>query len=189
MEPIELEGPRVRLIPLEASHAEALFEAARNTEPFRYMPIPASIDSAAKMRALLEAILDGNTGQVMTQVVEGKPVGTTGFWDYKEQHRSVEIGFSWLTRRLQGTGVNTESKLLLMRHAFGPLECMRVEFKTDSRNVRSQRALEKLGAVREGVLRSHYTMLEGPRRDSVYYSVLREEWPDVERSLEARLQS
>jgi RimJ/RimL family protein N-acetyltransferase len=99
------------------------------------------------------------------------------------EHRSLEIGWTWLGQEWQRTGVNTEAKLLLLRHAFERLRCLRVEFKADARNLRSQRALERIGAMREGVLRKHRIVQNDFSRDSVYFSVLDTEWPAVKRRL------
>jgi len=117
----------------------------------------------------------------------GRAIGASRYLDIQRAHRSVEIGGSWYGRAFQRTAVNTESKYLLLRHAFDDLGCIRVQLKTDGRNERSQRAIERLGAVREGVLRHSMIMPDGHIRDSIYYSILAEEWPGVKAKLEAML--
>jgi RimJ/RimL family protein N-acetyltransferase len=108
--------------------------------------------------------------------------------DIQPQHRGLEIGGTWYAREHQRTGVNTECKYLLLRHAFEVLDCIRVQLKTDSRNEPSQRAIERIGAAREGVLRNHMLMPDGHFRHSVYYSIIDSEWPQVKARLEAMMQ-
>ena len=115
-------------------------------------------------------------------------IGMTRFMDIRPQDRALEIGGTWYAPSYQRTAVNTESKLLLLTHAFEVVGCIRVQFKTDSRNVQSQQALERIGAVREGVLRSHMVLSDGYIRDSVYYSIIASEWPQVKANLIKRLQ-
>jgi RimJ/RimL family protein N-acetyltransferase len=110
-------------------------------------------------------------------------IGATRYLDIRSEHRGLEIGGTWYAVEHQRTGVNTECKYLLLRHAFEVLGCIRVQLKTDSLNERSQRAIERLGAVHEGVLRSHMIMPDGRRRDSVYYSILDSEWPRIKERL------
>jgi len=117
----------------------------------------------------------------------GEPIGSTSYLDIRPQHRGLEIGRTWIGKRWQGTVVNPESKYLLLRHAFESLGAVRVQFKTDANNIRSQRAIEKLGARREGVLRRYQVRSNGCHRDSVMYSIIDEEWPEVKARLEARL--
>ena len=108
--------------------------------------------------------------------------------DIRPQDHALEIGGTWYAPSYQHTAVNTESKLLLLAHAFEVLGCIRVQFKTDSRNIRSQEALERIGAVREGVLRNHMILHDGYIRDSVYYSIIASEWPGVKEHLVRKLQ-
>jgi RimJ/RimL family protein N-acetyltransferase len=119
----------------------------------------------------------------------GKVVGSTRFHEIRLEHLRVEIGWTWLTRSAWGTGVNVETKLVLLTHAFEAVGCRRVEFKTDARNARSRGALEALGATFEGVLRKHMVVQRGAARDSAYYSVIDDEWPRVKARLEQRLQA
>ena len=117
----------------------------------------------------------------------GKGVGSTRYLDIRRSDRGLEIGWTWIGTDYQRTVINTECKYLLLRHAFEDLGAVRVQMKTDLRNVRSQRAIERLGAVREGVLRKHIVLWDGFIRDTVYYSVIHEEWPEVKRRLEGLL--
>jgi ribosomal-protein-alanine N-acetyltransferase len=117
----------------------------------------------------------------------GEPVGCSAYLEIRPAHRGLEIGRTWIARRFQGTQVNPESKYLLLRHAFETLGAVRVQFKTDLNNAHSQRAIEKLGSRREGVLRKFQIRTNGYIRDTVVYSVLAEEWPEVKAALEARL--
>jgi RimJ/RimL family protein N-acetyltransferase len=117
----------------------------------------------------------------------GRYIGVTTYLDIRPAHRGLEIGSTWIGRSYHGTDVNPEMKYLLLRHAFETLGAMRVQLKTDERNVQSQRAIAKLGAMREGVLRKHYVMPDGFVRNSVMFSVTDEEWPRVRSGLEERL--
>jgi ribosomal-protein-alanine N-acetyltransferase len=117
----------------------------------------------------------------------GEAIGETSYMDIRPAHRGLEIGHTWIARPHQGTRVNPENKYLLLRHAFEELEAVRVQLKCDARNLQSQRAIEKLGAQREGVLRKHIILPDGYVRDTVMYSIVEGEWPRVKASLEARL--
>ena len=117
----------------------------------------------------------------------GKAIGATRYLNIDREDRNLEIGGTWYGAAYQRTAVNTESKYLLLDHAFEHLECIRVQLKTDLRNLRSQHAIERLGAVREGVLRDHVILEDGYVRSSVYYSILLHEWPTVKAHLEALL--
>jgi RimJ/RimL family protein N-acetyltransferase len=110
-------------------------------------------------------------------------VGTTRFGNYDAEHRRIEIGWTLVARAWQRTAINTEAKLLMLRHAFERLDLLRVELKTDALNTPSRRAIERLGAVQEGILRQHVVTWSGRVRDTVYYSVIRQEWPAVEARL------
>jgi RimJ/RimL family protein N-acetyltransferase len=114
----------------------------------------------------------------------GRAVGSTRYIDIRRAHRGLEIGWTWIGREWQRTAVNSECKRLLLEHAFEVLGALRVQLKTDARNTRSQRAIERLGAKREGVLRAHMVLADGFVRDSVMYSVIAAEWPSVKQGLE-----
>jgi len=149
------------------------------------MPRACFVDAADVRHWIDEALLAPN--QLPFAIVEkakGRVAGSTRYLNIREEHRSLEIGWTWLGQDFQRSVVNTETKLLLLSHAFERLGCIRAEFKTDSRNLRAQQALERIGAIKEGVLRKHMVVQEGYHRDSVYFSVTVEEWPEVKKRLQ-----
>ncbi|HEV3319667.1 MAG TPA: GNAT family protein [Solirubrobacteraceae bacterium] len=185
-----LEGEIVVLEPLEARHEEGLFAAAQHPEIWKWLaPVGDSRELfSAWMAASLAESRAGREGVFATiDRASGKPIGSTRYLNIREAHRGVEIGWTWITPSMWRTGANVEAKLLMLEHAFECLRCMRVEFKTDSRNERSRAALAALPAEFEGVLRKHMLMPGVGVRDSAYYSVIEEEWPRVRASLERRL--
>ena len=186
--PVVLEGEHVRLEPLKVSHAAGLFEIGQVAEDWAYMP-RGCFSSEADCRRWIEESLAA-LDQLAFVIIERRlhrAAGSTRFLSIRSQHRGLEIGWTWLGRPWQRSPVNTETKLLLMRHAFETLGAVRVEFKTDQRNLRSQAALERIGARREGVLRQHMVARGGFLRNSVYFSVLDGEWPAVRRNLQEKL--
>jgi N-acetyltransferase len=185
-----LEGAIVALEPLEARHEEGLFAAARHPEIWTWLaPIGSSREFfSAWLAASLAESQAGREGVFATiDRASGEPIGSTRYLNVREAHKGVEIGWTWLTPSRWRTGANVEAKLLLLEHAFERLGCMRVEFKTDARNERSRAALEALPARFEGILRKHMLMPGVGVRDSAYYSVIDEEWPQVRANLERRL--
>lgn len=189
--PVVLVGTHVRLEPLNERHATDLLAAAGDDDAWRFMPAPSPktiADSCAMIRA---AMTETESGQeVAFAVVErasGRAVGSTRYLDLARAHRALEIGWTWLGRPWQRTPINTEAKLLLLTHAFETLGAHRVTLKTDARNEVSQRAIERIGAVREGVLRRHRVCWDGSVRDSVYYGVTDAEWPMVKARLVSML--
>lgn len=186
--PVTLAGRSVRIEPLAPRHAAALFAALAEPGLWTWLPRGplTSADDAAAFIA--SAIADSPEGPqlpfALFDAASGVLAGTTRYMDIRPAHRGLEIGWTILGPAHQRTALNTETKLLLMRHAFETLGAVRVQFKTDHRNEVSQRALERLGATREGALRAHRIRPDGTRRDSVYYSVVDHEWPDVRRRLE-----
>jgi N-acetyltransferase len=188
--PIILTGRRALLVPLEADHGAALFETARQPGVWDYMPT--AIERLDQMERFVESALAARAAGtenpfVIVDQETGQVVGSTRYLDIAHTHRNLEIGFTWLAPQVWRTRINTECKYLLLRHAFETLNMIRVQFKTDARNVRSQNAIERIGGVREGVLRSHRIMPDGYLRDSVYFSILAPEWPKVKERLEAML--
>jgi RimJ/RimL family protein N-acetyltransferase len=188
--PVVLEGEFVRLEPLKLEHAEDLFAAGGDEEIWRYMPLAAP-SSAEEMRARNEEALERarEGSEVPFAIVlraSGRAIGSTRYIDIRRAHRGLEIGWTWIGREWQRTAVNTECKRLLLAHAFETLGALRVQLKTDARNVRSQRAIERLGAVREGVLRAHMVLHDGFVRDSVMYSIVASEWERVKERLRPR---
>jgi len=186
VEPVTLTGAHVRLEPAADRHVPALLEAGHDEAVWRWLPWPrptseaelATILADERRRALPFAQLDATTGQA---------VGITTYRDIDDTHRTLEIGGTWLGRPWWRTAINTEAKLLLLGHAFEVLGANRVAIKTDIRNERSQAAIERLGAKREGVLRHQYIRPDGTLRDTVLYSVIPEEWPSVRAFLQERL--
>ena len=187
VEPVTLEGDVVRLEPLAAGHAEALAEAA-TPELFTYHFPPRELGAEGfrEQIAGLRALPDWCPFATVLRET-GRAIGMTCFLDIRPAHRGLEIGFTWLGRAWQGGAANPEAKLLQLRHAFETLGAVRVQLKTDLRNLQSQRAIEKLGAVREGVLRKQMVLPDGHVRDTVMYAITDSDWPRVRDALEARL--
>ena len=187
---VTLTGAHVRLEPLAMSHLDAL--AAVGLDPDLWRLTPSPVRTREDMAAYIQAALAGHArGEMLpfatVDRASGEVVGSTRFGNIVPQHKRVEIGWTWIAKRWQRTAINTEAKLLMLRHAFGPLACNRVELKTDARNVRSQEAMRRIGATEEGTLRHHMVTSCGHLRDSVYFSILREEWPRVEAGLLGKL--
>ncbi len=193
IEPVTLAGRWVRLEPLAESHAEDLFAAGQSPEVWAYLwrgPLTSIDDAREWIQGALRDAADGS--QLPFAIVNletGRAVGSTRYLDIARADRRLEIGWTWLGQDFWRTPLNTECKYLLLRHAFETLGCLRVQLKTDSRNTRSQRAIERLGAVKEGVLRKHMILKlkDNYQRDTVMYSILDAEWPAVKARLEARM--
>ncbi len=186
--PVSLVGRWIRLEPLVPSAAAALASAAADPEVGRFLLLPAPPEEAG-MRGLIARLLArerAGTDLVfsVTDAASRTPVGMTRFLEIDRDHGRVEIGGTWLARALWRSPANTEAKLLLLRHAFETEGVHRVQFKADLRNERSQRAIERLGATREGILREHMVMPDGYRRSSVVYGIVADEWPNVRARLE-----
>jgi RimJ/RimL family protein N-acetyltransferase len=191
LKPVTLTGRVVRLEPLSEAHVPDLAVVGQDDSLWTYIPYP-PVHSEADMRAWVRDMLARQArGTDLPFAViyqeTGRAIGASRYLDIQSANRAVEIGGTWYGRAFQRTAVNTESKYLLLAHAFDDLGCVRVQLKTDVRNERSQRAIERLGAVREGVLRHSKIMPDGYLRDSVYYSILAEEWPGVKARLEEML--
>ena len=188
--PITLEGHHVRLVPLNTAHEESLIAAAADGELWNstFTVVP----SRETISAYLDAAFDGQAqGRelpfVIIQKTNGLVVGTTRFYNIDRENRSVEIGYTWLAAKAQRTAVNSETKLLLLTHAFEYWNCIRVALVTDVRNEQSQKAIIRLGAKHEGILRNHLIMPDGRYRDSVCFSIIEAEWPEVKARLGAKL--
>ncbi len=180
-----LEGVRVRLEPLCQDHAQGLFNRGQQVDDWAFMPRSCFVDMADTRQWIDEAIAaDDQRSYAIVERGKNRVVGSTRFLALEPEHRRVEIGWTWLGREWQRTPVNTEAKLLLLIQAFERWRVQRVEFKTDARNLRSQRALERIGAVREGILRQHMLVQGGVKRDSVYFSIIDSEWPRVKERLQ-----
>ncbi len=188
--PVQLEGERVRLLPLSMEHLDPLYEAGKDEQLWQVTT--SVVRSREDMRAYIAEALDQQTAGtalpfVVVEKSVGQVVGSTRFGNITPVHKRVEIGWTWIAPRWQRTHVNTEMKLLMLRHAFETLGCIRVEFKTDSLNTQSRNALTGIGAIEEGTLRNHMIVPGGRRRHSVYFSIVDTEWPGVRQKLEDRL--
>jgi RimJ/RimL family protein N-acetyltransferase len=185
-----LEGRLVVVEPLTRAHAEGLRLAAADAVVWRWMTAPAHEPEGFEpwLEATLAAAEEGTEVPFAILLREsGEPVGSTRFMTLRPEHRGLEIGWTWHAPRVWGTGVNVETKLLLLAHAFETLGCMRVEFKTDARNERSRGALEALPARFEGIFAKHMLVRGGEVRDSAYYAITDDDWPAVRANLERRL--
>ncbi|MCB2255214.1 GNAT family N-acetyltransferase [Pseudomonas chlororaphis] len=185
-----LEGSRIRLRPLQLSDAEALVAAAGDGElwnlPFTVVP------SSTTVGDYLQIALRGrDAGTVLPFVTVLKShdevIGCTRFWKIDRQNRKLEIGSTWIAARWQQSFVNTEAKYLMLRHAFEVFDCVRVQFTTDEINEKSRQAILRLGAKQEGIVRHERIMPDGRKRNSVRFSIIDDEWPDVRQRLEQKL--
>lgn len=186
----ELSGTHVALEPLRADHLDGLIAVASDAEMFRWIGLDLS-DPATLEGWIDVALMSAESGAEVPYVVRsargGEILGTTRFLSLQLEHLVAEIGWTWYARAVWGSGVNAETKLLLLGHAFETTGLRRVEFKTDSRNERSRGALLALGAQYEGTFRKHRVLLDGGVRHSAYYSVIDDEWPAVRAGLRRRL--
>lgn len=183
-------GQHVTLQPLTEAHIEPLWAVAQHASIWRYMPFAAATfeQFAEYLRGALAQVERGETMAFVTQLnATGEAVGATSFLALSEAHRRLEIGATWITPAQQRSVVNTEAKLLQLTDAFERFQCNRVELKTDSLNDRSQQAILRLGAAEEGTFRNHMIMPDGRLRHTVWFSITRDEWPDIKASLQARL--
>lgn len=181
--PEVLDGNRVKLIPLSMEHAEELWESAKNEDIWEHYTFR-KMQSFEKFKDFLSGSLrEADSGKGFTFTIidkaTGKMRGGTSFLDIQPASRSLEIGRTWLAKELHGTGFNTECKFLLLRYCFEELRLIRVFFKTDSNNQRSQKAMKKIGAKYEGILRNHMIREDGTFRHSAYFSIIESEWEEV----------
>ena len=186
-----LEGDLVRLEPLRPEHEDGLWEASRDERTWRWLSI-VQPGTRLELRDYLEAALANAAAGVelpfaTVRLEDGRIVGSTRFLALCPEHRSLEIGWTWLAPAAWESGVNVEAKLLMFQDAFERLECRRVELKTDALNERSRRALAALPARFEGVHRKHMLVRGGENRDSAWYSIVDDEWPAVRKNLRERL--
>lgn len=188
--PVTLEGRFVRLEPLTMAHHAALWEIAKDHELWRWTAtdIRTPEDLTTYMEHALAEQAAGRALPFATLAREsGRTVGSTRFGNIEPLNRRTEIGWTWLGAAWQRTVVNTEAKLLMLTHAFEAWGCLRVELKTDALNQASRAAIARLGAREEGTMRKHMVTQTGRVRDTVYYSILDDEWPALKARLEARL--
>lgn len=190
--PLTLEGSVVRLEPIRRDHERLLWDVAKNhlNDIFRWIPYPMKAPNDFH-RLIDKAFEEQESGEsVVFATVErssGQTIGSTRFMNIDRVNRRVEIGSTWIAPAWQRTAVNTEAKYLMLRHAFEVWGCIRVELKTDALNKRSRNAILRIGAKEEGTLRRHLVTSTGRVRDTVYFSILDSEWPDVKERLEERM--
>ncbi|MGH2868952.1 MAG: GNAT family N-acetyltransferase [Solirubrobacteraceae bacterium] len=184
-------GHLVVVEPLAAEHEPGLQAAATDPEMFAWMPIDMAASHGALRDWLKTSLASAEQGREVPYAIvsaeSGAVLGSTRFLELRFEHLRAEIGWTWVTRPAWATGVNVETKLLLLEHAFERVGLRRVEFKTDARNERSRGALLALGARFEGILRKHMVVRDGGARDSAYYSVIDDEWPALKERLRSRL--
>jgi len=190
--PLTLEGSVVRLEPVRREHAQLFWDVAKNDREDIFRWIPYSMKTPDDFRRLInKAFNEQERGEsVAFATVErssGQTIGSTRFMNIDRVNRRVEIGSTWIAPPWQRTAVNTEAKYLMLRHAFEVWQCMRVELKTDALNQKSRHAILRIGAKEEGTLRRHLITWTGRVRDTVYFSILDSEWPEVKARLENRL--
>jgi RimJ/RimL family protein N-acetyltransferase len=188
--PITIEGHGIRLEPLAPDHCDGLVAAAADGQLWQlwYTSVPAPAETRAYIATALAGQRDGHMlPWAVRELRSDAIIGSTRYHDIVAGIDRVEIGYTWYAQRWQRSHVNTVCKLLLLEHAFAGLRCTVVGFRTDNFNFASQRAIEALGAKKDGVLRHHVARRDGTARDTVMYSILAGEWPDVQRHLELRL--
>ena len=192
--PVTLEGSVVRLEPIRREHADLFWEVAKDDleNIFRWIPYP--MQSRQDFHNLVDKVFDEQKRgeSVAFATVErssGRTIGSTRFMNIDRANQRVEIGSTWIVPAWQRTAVNTEAKYLMLRHAFEVWKCIRVELKTDALNEKSRNAILRIGAKEEGTLRRHLLTWTGRVRDTVYFSILDNEWPEAKASLEAKLRS
>lgn len=190
--PVTLEGAVVRLEPIRREHADLFWDIAKNDlqDIFRWIPYP--MQTRENFRALVDRIFEEQARgeSVAFATVErssGHTVGSTRFMNIDRTNQRVEIGSTWIAPPWQRTAVNSEAKYLMLRHAFEVWKCFRVELKTDALNQKSRNAILRLGAKEEGTLRRHLLTWTGRVRDTVYFSILDSEWPEVKNKLQGYL--
>jgi len=191
VKPVTLTGRHVRLEPMTEAYVPALTEIGIGQNFWDFM-VYGKMDDEEDMRGWVREIrarADKRTDLpfVVIHLVSGHVAGATRYLNIMPKDRGLEIGGTWYGTEFQRTPVNTECKYLLLKHAFETLGCVRVQLKTDSRNERSQKAIERIGAIKEGILRNHMILPDGHIRDSVFYSILDSEWDAVKRRLEEML--
>jgi N-acetyltransferase len=191
IEPVTLRGRKVLVEPLTLDHAAGLLAAADCDEVFAWLPYPRPTDLDLARAWIEDALADRRADRrfpfAVSSVGDGQVIGSTSYWDFDAKNAHLEIGSTWLSCARWRTGCNVEAKLLLLAHAFEDMGLERVALRTDILNMRSQQAIERLGATREGVHRHEMRRRDGSWRDSVHYSILRSEWPVTKDRLLGRL--
>jgi len=189
VEPVTLQGHHVQLVPLRPEHAAALAEAVKEGELWQlwYTAVPPPERMAAEIERRLGLQAAGSMLPWAVLDAGGRPVGMTTYMNIDAAHQRVEIGSTWYGNSVQRTPLNTEAKRLLLGHAFENLQCIAVEFRTHRFNQQSRRAIERLGAQLDGILRNHQRAANGTLRDTVVYSITADEWPTVRAHLDFQL--
>lgn len=188
----ELAGEKIRIVPMERHHIQGLYEIGDDKVIWSHLP--KTIYTLNDMKSFVEeALYKKETGIEFPFVVllrdNDKIIGSTRFLDISNLNKSLEIGWTWYAPSVWGTHINTECKYLLLKYCFETLKLVRVQFKTDERNVRSQKAIEKIGGVKEGILRNHMIRKDGTLRNSVFYSIIESDWVSVKNKLEDLLKN
>jgi len=188
--PVTLQGRHVKLEPLTLAHAPALARAVQDGELWRlwYTSIPTPDRMVAEIERRLGLLASGSMLPWAVLDPSGNAVGMTTYMNVDASHQRVEIGSTWYARSVQRTPLNTEAKRLLLAHAFESLDCIAVEFRTHRFNTQSRRAIERLGAQLDGILRNHQRASNGTLRDTAVYSITAAEWPTVRGHLDFRLE-
>ena len=192
IEPVTLQGRHIRLEPLTPDHHGGLCDIGLDPDLWRWIPfqVRSRDEMLAYIRQALQWQTDGTALPFATvEQSSGRVVGCTRYMNIDKPNRHVEIGSTWVGKPWQRTVVNTEAKYLMLRHAFETLGCIRVELKTDALNQRSRNAILRIGAVQEGIFRKHVVCWDGRLRDSVWFSIVDSEWPEVKARLEEKLYS
>jgi RimJ/RimL family protein N-acetyltransferase len=191
-QPVTLEGTYVRLEPLAETHLDGLCEIGLDADLWQWT-VTRIRSREAMQRYIEDALAQQEAGTalpfVTTEQSSGAIIGSTRYGNIDPKNRRLEIGWTWLARPWQRTALNTEAKYVMLRHAFETLGCIRVELKTDVLNERSRRAILRIGAKEEGILRKHVITKDGRVRDTIYYSILDDEWPAIRVHLESLLAS
>jgi RimJ/RimL family protein N-acetyltransferase len=190
VEPVILEGERVRMEPLSMAHHADLCEAGLHEQLWKL--IPTLVSTPEDMKNYIQTALDEQEKGISlpfatVEKASGKAIGSTRFGNIDASNKRAEIGWTWISPAWQRTYVNTEAKYLMLKHAFETWDCNRVELKTDALNERSRNAILRLGATQEGIFRQHVITYSGRLRDSVYFGIINTEWPEVKARLEEKL--
>jgi len=190
LQPVTLSGPHATLVPLLAAHLPGLVEAARDGELWKlwYTAIPSPEGMAAEIERRLGLLAKDSMLPFTVIDADGRIAGMSTYMNVDGANRRVEIGSTWYAKRVQRSPLNTQCKLLLLGHAFDTLNCIAVEFRTHRLNTQSRRAIERLGAQLDGMLRSHQISPNGSLRDTAVYSITAAEWPTVKAHLQFQLE-
>ncbi|WP_316226438.1 GNAT family protein [Bradyrhizobium sp. SZCCHNS3052] len=189
LEPVTLRGPHASLVPLSADHHDALVEAVSDGELWKlwYNAVPKPETMAKEIERRLGLFATGSMLPFTVLDADGRVAGMTTYMNVDAANRRVEIGSTWHAKRVQRSALNTQCKRLLLAHAFEAMDCIAVEFRTHFFNHQSRRAIERLGAKQDGILRSHQIAPNGTLRDTVVYSITAAEWPTVKAHLDYQL--